>query len=78
MRMTVTLNNDVAAIAKQYAESRNLSFSEAIAELILRGAQRSARIKYVDGLPVFDLPKSKHPITSERVKVLETFGKGSH
>ena len=52
MRMTVTLNNDAAAIAKRYAESRNLSLSEVIAELILRGAQRSARIKYVDGLPV--------------------------
>lgn len=71
MRMTVTLNNDVAAIAKQYAESRNLSLGEAIAELILRGTRRPARVKYVDGLPVFDLPKSKHPITSEQVKALE-------
>jgi hypothetical protein len=69
--MTVTLNNDAAAIAKRYAESRNLSLSEVIAELILRGAQRSARIKYVDGLPVFDLPKSKQSITGERVKALE-------
>jgi hypothetical protein len=72
MRTTVTLNDDVAAIAAQYAESRDLSLSKAIAELIVRGTRRSARIKYVDGLPVFDLPKSKHPITSERVKALET------
>jgi hypothetical protein len=69
--MTVTLNNDVAAIAKRYAESRNLSLSKAIAELILRGTRRTARIKYVDGLPVFDLPKSKQSIPGERVKALE-------
>jgi len=39
--------------------------------LIVRGTRRSARIKYVDGLPVFDLPKLKQPITAERVKALE-------
>ena len=71
MRTTVTLNDDVAVIAKRYAESRGLSLSKAVAELIVRGTRRPARIKYVDGLPVFDLPKSKHPITSERVKALE-------
>jgi len=71
MRTTVTLNDDVAAIAAQYAESRDLSLSKAIAELIVRGTRRSARIKYVDGLPVFDLPKSKQPIISEQVKALE-------
>ena len=71
MRTTVTLNDDIATIAAQYAESRDLSLSKAIAELIVRGTRRSARIKYVDGLPVFDLPKSKPPITSERVKALE-------
>ncbi len=70
-RTTVTLNDYVAAMAKRYAESRDLSLSKAIAELIVRGTRRSARIKYVDGLPVFDLPKSKHPITGERVKALE-------
>lgn len=58
-------------MAKRYAESRGLSLGEAIAQLILRGAQRSVRIKHVDGLPVFDLPRSKHPITSEQVKALE-------
>jgi AbrB family looped-hinge helix DNA binding protein len=70
-RTTVALNDDVAAMAKRYAKSRNLSLSKAIAELILRGTRRAARIKYVDGLPVFDLPKVKHPITDERVKALE-------
>ena len=71
MRTTVTLDDEVAAIAAQYAESRDLSLSKAIGELIVRATRKSARIKYVDGLPVFDLPKSKLPITGERVKALE-------
>ena len=71
MRTTVTLDDDAAAIAAQYAQSRDLSLSRAIAELIVRGTRKSSRIKYVDGLPVFDLPKSKRPITSRHVKALE-------
>jgi hypothetical protein len=36
----------------------------------VRGTRRPARIKYVDGLPVFDLSPSEEPITSEQVKAL--------
>jgi hypothetical protein len=71
MRTTLTLDDDIAAIATQYARSRDLSLSKAIAELILRGTRRSSRIKYVAGLPVFDLPKSKPAITTRHVKTLE-------
>ncbi len=71
VRTTITLDDDVAAIAVQYARSRDLSLSKAIAELILRGTRKSARIKYVDGLPVFDLPKRRRSTTSEHVKALE-------
>lgn len=71
MRITITLNDKVAAIATQFAVSRGLTLSKAIAELIVRGTRKASRIKYVDGLPVFDLPKSRHPITSEQVKALE-------
>ncbi len=71
MRTTITLDDDATAIATQYAESRDLTLSKAIAELIVRATRKSSRIKYVDGLPVFDLPKTKQPITSQHVKVLE-------
>jgi hypothetical protein len=71
MRTTITLDDDVAAIAMRYAQSRELSLSEAIADLIVRATQKRPRIKYVDGLPVFDLPKSRHSITSQNVKELE-------
>ena len=71
MRTTVTLDDDAAAIAARYARSRDLSLSKAIAELIVRGTRKAPRIKYEDGLPVFDLPKTRQPITSQHVKVLE-------
>jgi AbrB family looped-hinge helix DNA binding protein len=68
---TVALNDDVAAMARRYAKGRGLSLSKAIADLIVQGTRRSAHIKYVEGLPVFDLPRSKQRITTRRVKVLE-------
>ena len=45
MRTTVILDDEIAAIAVQYAESRGLSLSEAIAELIVRGTRKTPRIK---------------------------------
>jgi hypothetical protein len=71
MRTTINLDEEAAAIAAEYAKSRDLTLGKAIGELILRGTRKASRIKYVDGLPVFDLPKEKQPITTERVKALE-------
>ncbi len=71
MRTTINLDDEAAAIAARYAKSRDLTLGKAIGELILRGTRTSSRIKYVDGLPVFDLPREKQPITSERVNAFE-------
>ncbi len=71
MRMTITLDDDVADIATRYAKSRDKTLSKAIGELISRGLRKTARIKFVNGLPVFDLSKEKQPITTERVKAFE-------
>ena len=71
MRTTITMNEDTARIAKQYARGRGVSLSKAISELIERGARPRARIRYVDGFPLLDLPKPKKPLTTERVKELE-------
>jgi hypothetical protein len=71
MRTTINLDEEPAIIAAQYAKSRDLTLGKAISELILRGTRKSSRIKYVDGLPVFDLPKDTQPITTARVKAFE-------
>ena len=71
MRTTITMDEDTAKVAILYARSRGVSLSKAISELIQRGTRPRARIKYVNGWPVFDLPKSGRPITTEHVKMLE-------
>ena len=71
MRTTVTLDDETAEIAAAYAQSRNLSLSKAINELIVRGTRR-ARIKYKNGIPVFDLPQGTRPITAAHAKQLES------
>ena len=71
MRTTITIDDDLAASATQYAKSRHISRGKAIVELARRGLRKSPRIKFVDGVPAFDLPKPKQPITSGHVKALE-------
>ena len=65
------MDEDTAKVAILYARSRGVSLSKAISELIQRGTRPRARIKYVDGFPLLDLPKPKKPLTTERVKELE-------
>ena len=74
MRTTISLDDEAAAIAAQYAESRNLTLSKAVSELIVRGTRPAPRIKYVDGLPVFDVPRGKKKISAEHVRKLEMEG----
>jgi len=71
MRTTLSLDDEAAAIAAQYAESRNVTLSKAVSELIVRATRRKPRIKYVDGLPVFDLPRGEKKITTEHARALE-------
>lgn len=71
MRTTVTLDDEAAQIATQYARGQGVSLSRAINELIQRGSRPRPRIKYVDGFPMLDLPKPKKPLTTERVKEME-------
>jgi hypothetical protein len=74
MRTTITLDDEAEAIARRYAQGRNLSLSRGIGELIVRSARSQPRIKYVNGRPVFDLPKGKQEITTEWVKKFEAEG----
>lgn len=71
MRTTLSLDEEAAAIAAQYAESRNITLSRAVSELIVRGTRRKPRIKRVDGIPILDLGPDEEPITTEQVKALE-------
>jgi hypothetical protein len=70
MRTTLTLDDEAAEIVSQYARSRELSLSKAVSELIVRGTRRPVRIKLVDGLPVFDLPRSDKTLALDQIKAM--------
>ena len=72
MRTTISLDDEAAEIAAEYARGRALTLSKAISELIVNAARRRLRVKYVDGIPVLDLGASEEPISAEQVKALET------
>ena len=74
MRTTLSLDDEAAEIAAQYAKARNMTLGKAVSELIVSATRRKPRIKYVDGLPVFDLGPGEEPITAEDVTELEAEG----
>jgi hypothetical protein len=70
MRTTITLDDPAQEIATLYAESRDISLSKAICELVVRAVDAKPRIKYIDGFPVFDVPRGEI-IPNERAKEIE-------
>ncbi|WP_263354474.1 hypothetical protein [Acidicapsa acidisoli] len=69
MRTTVKLDAEASEIIQLYADSRAISVSKAISELVLQAVQPKMRIKYIDGIPVFDIPQGR-TITDEEVRRL--------
>jgi hypothetical protein len=65
MRTTVTLSDEAAELVKAYAESAGVSLSRSVSDLIERGSRRKARIKLVNGIPVFDIPGGRRVTTAE-------------
>jgi hypothetical protein len=59
MRTTITLDDEAGEVARMYAESRDISLSKALSELVLQAVQPKMRIKYIDGIPVFDVPPER-------------------
>jgi hypothetical protein len=72
MRTTVSLDDDVAGLVRQYAESRSLRFGKALSELCRRAFSLSHPTRTVNGLLVFDLPADSAKVTSKRVRKLDS------
>jgi Arc/MetJ family transcription regulator len=72
MRTTLTLDDDVFHEVRAYAETRSLAVGKAVSELVRRGLRIPTPTRKVNGLIVFDIPRSSHPVTSKRVKQLES------
>jgi len=69
MRTTVKLEDEASEIVQLYADSRDISVSKAISELVVQAVHPKMRIKYIDGTPVFDVPRGEI-ITDEHVRRL--------
>lgn len=72
MRTTLTLDDEVFRLVRRYAESRSLALGKAVSELVRRGftVQRPTRV--LNGLQVFDLPPASAPVTTKRIRELES------
>ena len=66
MRTTLTIDDDVLAVARAIADRKGTSIGSAVSELARRGF-RSATAVREDGMPVFKVPDDAPPITSEDV-----------
>ena len=66
MRTTVTIDDDVLAVARALADRRGSSLGSAISELARRGFKAGPTL-HEDGLPVFGVAADADPITSDDV-----------
>lgn len=72
MRTTLSLDDDVVEIAKDYAAVKNVSLGAAVSDLVRKGIEAPPPIRMVNGIAVLDLPPDSPVVTSERVrKVLD-------
>jgi hypothetical protein len=72
MRTTLNLDDGVFQAVQSYAESRSLSLSEAICELVREGLRPPMRTRMVNGIHVIALPSNSPRITRRQVKELES------
>jgi hypothetical protein len=71
MRTTLSLDDDVFQVVKNYAENRSLAIGKAVSELVRRGLSAPVKTRVVNGLVVFDVPEDSEAVTSKLVKQLE-------
>ena len=67
MRTTVTIDDDVLAVARALAERNGCSLGGAISELARRGLTGTSTVGVDDGIPVFRVAPDARPVTNEDV-----------
>ena len=72
MRTTLALDDDVFELVKRYAQDRSVSLGMAVSELVRRGFTVKMPTRAVNGIRVFDLPADSPPVTSKKVRQVDT------
>ena len=67
-RTTFTLDKDLHALIRSYADERGLRMSGAVSELLRRGLSTHTLMREVNGFFVFDLPADSPRVTPEDVR----------
>ena len=71
MRTTLTLDDDMFAVAKSLAHSKSESLGRVVSDLMRKGLTESSGVVNADDgcdFPVFDIPADSRPVTLEDVK----------
>ncbi|MYB53798.1 MAG: antitoxin [Acidobacteriia bacterium] len=67
MRTTVTIDDDIMAVARALAQQNAVSLGHALSELARHGQRATSAAVESDGLPVFAVSRDATPITSDDV-----------
>ncbi len=70
MRTTLNIDEDAAAIIKEYAAVKSLSLGGAVSDLVRKGIEAPPPTRTVNGLAVLVLPPDSPVITTEHVRNL--------
>lgn len=70
MRTTLTLDDDIYALARSMAESSGRSLGAVLSELARRGLRPEPIRKRTGGLPTFEVSASAEAIPSDRAAAL--------
>ena len=70
MRTTFTLDDDAAALAKNYARANSLRLGKAVSDLIRRASVPAIGMKKTGKPGVFDLPPDAPRVTAAQVRAL--------
>ena len=67
MRTTLSLDDEVFRLVRQYAASRSIGLGKAVSELVRRAIAMPRPTRSVNGVQVFDLPPESPRISTKRV-----------
>ena len=66
MRTTINLPDEIYEIVRSLAHAKEISFGNAVAELVRKSFQREPRFQEENGFPCFVLPADTPAITLEQ------------
>ncbi len=68
MRKTLTIDDDVLAVARALAKRKGTTVGSAISELARRGYKEIENLEFEDGIPLFRVAPDARTVTDEDVK----------